>query len=102
MCTLIGLAILILTPCKIFLEVFFNLKFLVSTTADNTYLKMSLNNYLQLNFLNPIESMNWLDDHRILMKTVESVVLMDILSNKYENKTILTTEQLVKTLYFIY
>lgn len=40
--------------------------------------------------------MNWLDDHRIVVKNAESLDLIDISSNNLENKTILTTEQLVK------
>lgn len=62
---------------------------------DGPYLKMTLSDVLGLNFLSPIESMNWLDDHRIILKTAETVDLVDVELDNLGNQTILTTEELV-------
>lgn len=76
----------------------------MSATANGPYQRLSLNDVLGLNFHSPIESMNWVDENRIVVKHAEMIELLD-LSTSYtnpSNQTLLTVEQLVRRLHDYY
>uniref|UniRef100_A0A915ECA3 Dipeptidylpeptidase IV N-terminal domain-containing protein n=1 Tax=Ditylenchus dipsaci TaxID=166011 RepID=A0A915ECA3_9BILA len=82
MCFVILVAVAILTPLNI--------------GADGPHLKMSLNDVLSMNFHSPIESMDWLDDHRLLVKHSDGVEVIDLSADPPSNTSILDTEVLYR------
>uniref|UniRef100_A0A914CKI9 Dipeptidyl aminopeptidase-like protein 6 n=1 Tax=Acrobeloides nanus TaxID=290746 RepID=A0A914CKI9_9BILA len=64
MCSLIGLAILIFTPMDV--------------DADGLKLPILLTDVMRLNFMSPIESMDWVNDRFLTIKYGDSVEMLDL------------------------
>uniref|UniRef100_A0A914DZS9 Uncharacterized protein n=1 Tax=Acrobeloides nanus TaxID=290746 RepID=A0A914DZS9_9BILA len=78
MCSLIGLAILIFTPMDV--------------DADGLKLPILLTDVMRLNFMSPIESMDWVNDRFLTIKYGDSVEMLDLSESPPKNFTLINTE----------
>ncbi|KAI1708318.1 prolyl oligopeptidase family domain-containing protein [Ditylenchus destructor] len=82
MCSVILLAVLILTP--------------LNSNAGGPYLKMTLNDLVAMNFHSPIETMEWLDGQRLVVKHGDGIDMLDLSRKPPTNKSIVDTEVLYR------
>ena len=70
MCSLIALAVLVLTP--------------LSTHADQAQQRLTLTDVLTHRFLSSVESLEWLDTRRLLVKQPDGLKVLELLNNSRE------------------
>lgn len=72
------------------------LTFLVGADADGPKLPITLNDVIGLNFMSPIESMDWVNDRFVTIKYSDSVEMLDMNDLLPKNFTLANTEALVR------
>ncbi|KAH7717051.1 prolyl oligopeptidase family protein [Aphelenchoides avenae] len=82
MCSIIFIAVLILTP--------------LNADADGPTKPFTLKDVVSLNFLSPIESIDWLEDGRVVVKYDDQVQFLDVSTSPPTNKTIVDSEALFR------
>lgn len=63
--------------------------------ADGPKLPISLNDVIGLNFMSPIESMDWAGDRFVVIKYSDSVEMLDLDEDPPKNITLVNAEALV-------
>lgn len=67
----------------------------MSDAAELARLPISLNDVLGLNFMSPIESMDWASDRYVIIKYADSIEMLDLNETPPRNVTIANAEALV-------